>query len=116
MALLLQGGAGFLQHKYLFTAPNSLQFSNTYARGYDRLSNGLALSQEVGIQNMSLNRKINFNFGLEITEAYTKNRRFYDYATQGTDTKSYLDILIALKISWVLPIKSNDKDQPVYFK
>lgn len=116
MALLVQGGAGFLQHKYLFTAPNSLQFSKTYAHGYDRLSNGLALSQEVGIQSMSLSRKINFNFGLEITEAYTKNRRFYDYATQGTDTKSYIDVLIALKIAWLLPIKTSDKDQPVYFK
>ncbi len=116
MSLMLQFGMGFLQHKYLFTAPGALQFSTEYAKGYDRLSNGLSLSQEVGICNFSINRLINFNVGLELTESYTKNRRFYDYATQSTDTKSYLDILLAIKFSWILPIKVTDRDQPVYFK
>ena len=116
LSVLLQAGAGFLQHKYLFSAPNALQFSKEYLKGYDRLSNGFAFSEQAGICNFGLNRLINFNIGIEATQAFTKNRRFYDYATKGTDTKNYLDMLIALKCSWVLPVKAYDKDQPVYFK
>jgi hypothetical protein len=116
VAILLQAGAGFMQHKYLFNAPTSLQFSNEYLSGYDRLSNGFAISEEAGICNLGLNKLINFNIGLEVTEALTKNRRYYDYATMGTDTKTYLDIWVALKCSWVLPINARDKKEPVYFK
>ncbi len=116
LALLFQAGAGFMQHKYLFSAPNSLQFSKAYLKGYDRLSNGFALNEEAGICHLGLKKLINFNIGLEITEAFTKNRRYYDYATQATDTKTYLDIWVALKCCWVLPLKTHDKNEPVYFK
>ncbi len=116
MALMLQGGAGWLQHKYLFSAPNALQFSTAYLKGYDRLSNGWAISEEIGICNLSLSRLINFNVGIELTEAMTKNRRYYDYATGGADTNTYADFIMALKFSWLLPIKANDKTQPIYFK
>lgn len=116
LSILLECGVGFLQHKYLFNAPNTLQFSKEYLKGYDRLSNGLALTQEIGLCNFGLNRLINFNIGIEVTEAFTRNRRYYDYATGGTDTKSYADILYSLKCSWLLPISSQDKKQPLYFK
>ncbi len=116
LALTAQIGVGFLQHKYLFSAPGAMQFNKVYLRGYDRLSNGFALSQQLGLSNLGLKRLINFNIGIEFTEAFTQNRRYYDYGTGGVDTKKYLDIIAALKCSWVLPIKANDKSEPVYFK
>ncbi len=116
LALHFQLGAGFLQHKYLFSAPNSQQFSREYLKGYDRLSNGLSIVQTAGITHLGLRKRINFNLAFELTEAFTRNRRYYDYATMGTDTKSYMDIILSLKGSWILPITTRDKKAPVYFK
>jgi len=116
LALMLQCGAGFLQHRYLFSSTGALQFSSEYKKGYDRLSNGFAISQQIGINHFGLNRLINFKLGIEVTEAFTKNRRYYDYGTGGIDTKNYTDIIIAFKGSWVLPVKATDKKAPVYFK
>jgi hypothetical protein len=115
-SFLVQGGIGILQHKYLFQAANTLQLSSTYLRGYDRLRNGLAISEEAGICHFNLNRRVNFNTGIELTEAFTKNRRYYDYATQSVDDKSYFDMMIAVKVSWILPVKVKDKNEPVYYR
>jgi hypothetical protein len=115
-SFLLQFGAGYLQHKYLFQASNTLQFSGDYLRGYDRLRNGIAVSQEAGICHFNLNRRINFNLVFELTEAITKNRRYYDYATESIDTKSYFDMMSAVKLSWILPVKVMDKSEPVYYR
>jgi hypothetical protein len=114
--VILQAGAGYFQHKNLFSFANSLQFSSTYLRGYDRMRNGIAISEEAGVCHFNLNRLINFNITLEAVEAFTKNSRYYDYATQSFDTKKYTDIYLAIKFAWVLPVKASDKDAPVYFK
>lgn len=110
------GGAGFLQHKYLFRAGGTTQFSTAYLPGYDRMRNGPALCQQVGFHYFSLLRLINFNVSAEVTEAFTKNRRYYDYATRTTDTKNYTDIWVSLKLSWMLPIKTRSGKESLYFQ
>jgi len=104
--LLTMLGAGFLQHRiryYLSESGTVPQISGEYLKGYDRLSNGFALSEYLGYHYLSSNHLVNFNIGLEMSQALTRNRRGYDYAGNTIDQALRLDMLFALKASWILP-------------
>lgn len=99
-------GAGFLQHRiryYLSESGTVPQISGEYLKGYDRLSNGFALSEYAGYHYLSSNHLVNFNIGLEMSQALTRNRRGYDYSVNSLDQGLRVDMLFALKASWILP-------------
>ena len=100
-------GLGFLQHKIRVQEdPQSFvpQITGDYAKGYDRLSNGLMLSEFIGYQHLSKNRLVNFYGGFELTQGFTQNRRDYDFLTMSESDKSNrLDLLYGFKVGWILP-------------
>ncbi len=100
------GGIGFLQHNiWIYIDEVAVpQLSNEYKKGYDRLSNGLMLSQYVGYYLFGNKYFVNFRAGVEVCEAFTKNRRSINFDTQQTDDAARLDMLFNLKLSWNLPI------------
>jgi len=98
-------GVGLLQHKIRIedkgnTAP---QISEDYRKGYDRLTNGLSLTEFLGYINFSNRRLINFMAGFEFTQAFTKSRRDLDFDTMMQDTKSRLDLLFGIRAAWIIP-------------
>ncbi len=99
-------GAGILQHRIRIqddptrTVP---QLTGDYRKGYDRLSNGLALHQFVGYQVLGKDGGVNFVLGLEFFEGFTQNRRDFDFDTRTQNTEGRLDLLIGLRASWTLP-------------
>lgn len=98
---------GFLQHKIYYDVKqrgNLPQISKERIKGYDRLSNGLATSQYLGYHFMSDNRLINFSLGLEVTQAFTQNRRSINHDTGLADPTQRLDILWGLRARWFLPL------------
>lgn len=99
-------GAGFLQHKIRIQNDPQMPtpgLSGDYARGYDRLTNGLALTQFIGYQLYGKNRRTNFFFGLELTEAFTQNRRNADFDTGLAPDTKRTDVLAGLRLGWTLP-------------
>jgi len=102
---LLTGGVGFLQHKIRIDNENNdvPQVSDEYKKGYDHLTNGFALNEFIGYQHYAKNKLMNFYIGVEFTQAFTKNRRTYNYNTMEYDNKSRLDILYSLKVGMVIP-------------
>jgi hypothetical protein len=104
--LMVTIGAGYLQHKInLYDAQQkNASIKGNLVYGYDRLSNGLALSQFVGYLFLSENRLLNFYFGVEATQGFTKSVRKLNYDTGLPDTKQRLDGLYGLKFGWVLPL------------
>jgi hypothetical protein len=104
--IVLSLGAGFIQHKIrIEVIGNNLpQLDKTYKKGYDRLSNGLLLSQNLGYLYLSNNRLLNIYFGLECMEGFTQNRRSFDFDKREKDTKKRLDILYGAKVAWILPV------------
>lgn len=104
--ILTMLGAGILQHRinyYLSESGTVPQISGEYLKGYDRLSNGFSLSEYVGYHYLSSNHLVNFNIGLDMSQALTRNRRVYDYAGNRSDEGLRIDLLFALKASWILP-------------
>ncbi|MCX6291309.1 MAG: hypothetical protein NT126_06045 [Bacteroidetes bacterium] len=104
--LVVTLGAGLLQHKIRIedkrnSAP---QLSDEYKKGYDRLTNGLSVTEFLGYVNFSNRRMVNFMGGFEFTQAFTKNRRDFNFDTMEKDTKSRLDLLFGFRFAWLIPI------------
>lgn len=99
-------GLGLMQHKIrIETIGNNVpQLSTEYKKGYDKLSNGFLLSENIGYLYLSNNRLVNFYVGFECMQGFTKSRRSYDYELMRQDTQKRLDILYGGKIAWILPL------------
>ncbi len=104
--LRLSFGAGFFQHNIRLTdnRGNAVQIAGLYANGYDRLSNGPAISQFIGYQYMSAKKTINFFAGLDLIEGLTKNRRYFNFDTRQIDDAQHFDLLYGVRAGWILTI------------
>ena len=116
--LRIQLGAGLLQHKIrvqkdpLRAVP---QTAGDYAKGYDRLSNGLALQQFIGYHIMSNDGRINFYGGFEFSQAFTRNRRDFDFATLQVDQAERFDTLWGLRVGWILPFYLGKSASEIFY-
>jgi acetyltransferase-like isoleucine patch superfamily enzyme len=112
-------GAGYLRHKIrVQDDPQSFApiLAGDYKQGWDKLTSGLAFTQFVGYQMMSKNRRINFSFGLELTQGFTKNQRDYDFQTRSeTSKETRNDHLIGLRFNWSLPLFFEGKAEEVFY-
>lgn len=99
-------GFGFIQHKIrIETIGNNVpQMNKEYKKGYDRLTNGFLLSENIGYFFLSNNRFTNFYVGLECMQGFTQNRRSYNYDQMMQDTHKRTDLLFGAKVSWLLPL------------
>ncbi len=99
-------GGGVMQHKIRIqpefeTLP---QLEGAYKKGYDRLTNGLCLSQSLGYQHFGNFRFVNFYVGVEVYEGFTQNRRTLNFDTQMRDTQERMDIIGTFVVRWYFPI------------
>lgn len=104
--ILVMAGMGFMEHKIKIEDPDgAVPFvTGDYAKGYDRLTNGLMLYQYVGFLRLDKRKLLNFNAGIEFTEGFTQNRRNYNFDQMQRDESKRVDVLIGLKLAWVLPL------------
>jgi len=110
-------GIGLYQHwiRLQDDFVTAAQLNDPYDKGYDRLSNGLSLTQFVGYQYISKDKRINFYAGFDFLQAFTKNRRYYDFATMGVDTENRTDLMFGLKAGWILPIYIEKSPETIYY-
>ena len=111
-------GAGLLQHKVRVQEdPQAFvpQIAGDNKKGYDRLTNGLALNQFIGYQYLSKNRRINFFVGFDLTQAFTQNRRSWNFDTLGVDTAKRLDLLFGFRAGWSLPFYLGEDPEEIFY-
>jgi hypothetical protein len=103
---LIRGGVGFMQHKIRIETPDNTvpYLDKDYRKGYDKLTNGFALHQFIGYQYLSNKRFVNFFAGFDFYEAFTQNRRSFNYDDLKQDTEKRKDILLGIKVGWILPL------------
>ena len=104
--LMVTIGFGYLQHKInLYDAQQKIAaIKGDRKYGYDRLTAGVSISQFVGYLFLSENRLLNFYFGFESSQTFSKSLRKLNYDTGLPDTKQRLDVLSGLRFGWVLPL------------
>jgi hypothetical protein len=99
-------GGGIVQHKIRIENQGSSvpSIEEDYKKGYDRLSNGFSLTAFAGYMNFGNNRLVNFYAGLELTQAFTQNRRSFNFDTREQDLKKRNDLFLGLRLGWVIPL------------
>ncbi len=102
----IQAGVGLLQHQVKIDNPGNVtpQITGEYAKLYDRLSNGLSLTQTLGYRFFGNRNLTNFYFGLEISEAWTQSRRSWNADDMRQNTDTHLDIIYGIKLGWTIPL------------
>lgn len=99
-------GAGVLRHKIRVQddAGTLTQLTGEYAKGYDRLTGGLALNQFLGYQFLGKTRTINFFAGLEFNQGFTKSLRDWDFAEKKKLEGTRTDLRWGIRVGWTMPI------------
>ncbi len=108
---------GLLQYKTLVHQDGSdiPYIIKDYAKGYDRLSNGFGLSEFIGYLHLDSHEPINFYVGLEFHQAWTRNRRDWNFDLMGPDHSLQRDYLFGLRFGWIFPVNKNTEDTFYYY-
>jgi hypothetical protein len=114
--LLIMGSAGYLQHNIRIEVDNNNtpQLMDDYARGYDRLSSGFAISEFIGYIYLSDKKLTNFYAGIEFTQGWTKSMREYNFDTKQKDDSQKYDCFIGIKIGWIFPLYKRSPEKFYY--
>jgi hypothetical protein len=115
--LLLQIGAGIMQHKIRIDVSqnDAPQLRNDYKKGYDKMCNGPALVEYFGYQHLDNNKRVNFTGGIELIQAWTQSRRAYYFAEGKKPDENRMDVLIGLKLGWIIPIYRKTGNEYYYY-
>lgn len=110
--ILVKAGVGLLQHKIrLEHQVNEInQLDGDYVKGYDRMTNGLVLSQFLGYYYMSNSRLANFFIGVEAYQGFTQSRRGFNFDTQERDDEQRNDMLFGAKVGWIIHLRKRQPD------
>jgi len=112
------GGLGFLQHQIFINTKNQNipQLDEDYKKGYDRLTNGISTKWETSYKFYSKNGKFQIFAGVNITIAYTKNRRLYLFEKmEYTPNISSWDNLLGINSGIIIPIHRNNEEEFHYY-
>jgi hypothetical protein len=109
-------GAGVLRHKIRYQDDNNsvVQIQGDYAKGYDRLTGGLALQQFVGWQHLGKNRRANFIAGFEFQQGFTNTLRDWDFATRSKLDTPRTDLRFGIRLGWILPLYLTKSEEIFY--
>ena len=111
-------GVGFLQHKIRLEFErnaNIPQLDQTYIKGYDRLSNGLAISPALGYFFLGNKRRVNFFASIDYLVGFTQNRRSYNYDQNAADLTKRTDGMFCIRAGWIIPLYERKPDEFYFY-
>jgi hypothetical protein len=110
-------GVGVMRHwMRLLDDTNSVpQIKNDYKAGYDRLTGGLQLQENIGYQIISNNHRLNFILGFEFSQGFTNSLRDVQFDTGYTSFPNRLDLRYAITFTWTLPFYLNQNPADIYY-
>jgi len=114
--IMVSAGGGLLQHKIRIDndGNNTPQILDEYKKGYDKLTNGFATTEFVGVVYYGKQMLVNFYAGVELYQGFTQSRRSYDFNLMGPDLRKRSDNLYSIKVGWIIPIYKRLPD-PFYY-
>jgi hypothetical protein len=116
--IVVMGSVGYFQHKIRIevTENTAPQLKDDYKKGYDRLTDGIGISEFIGYMYISDSRLLNFFAGFEFNQAWTKPGREINFDTMKPDeTTKRFDTLMGLKVGWIIPLFKRLPEKYYYF-
>jgi hypothetical protein len=114
--IILSVAPGFIQHKIWIHANTNTypQLDADYKKGYDRMTNGAMIGGSLGYMYLEKKRFLSFYAGIDFKAGFTQERRNWNFDLMSADTHKRLDMLVGIKLVWVIPVFTN-KDSEVYY-
>jgi len=99
-------GAGYVEHriKFLDYAQIVAALDHSMYKGYDRLSGGIIIRENLGYQFISNNRLTNVKLVLSLSQMMTKNYRGFNYDTGKPDNDLKFNLCFHATLVWILPL------------
>ncbi len=115
--LIILGSAGLLQYKTLIhqDGEDIPYLNGDYKKGYDRLTNGFGISEFIGYFHLGSDEPVNFYVGFEFHQAWTRNRRDWNFDIMGPDDRLRTDFLFGIRFGWLFPVKKHTTDTYYYY-
>ena len=111
-------GVGYLQHQIFIDTKNQNvpQLDEEYKKGYDRLTSGISTKWEASYKYYSPNGKFQMYTGVNMTLAYTKNRRPYLFdQMEYSPTELSWDKLLGINIGVIIPVHRRNEEKFHYY-
>ncbi len=104
--LYITGSVGFIEHKIRIDnqGNNTPQINGDYKKGYDKLTNGLAVKGFVGYMHIGKSQLANFYGGIEYIQSWTQNRRDFNFDSRSAENDARNDNLIGIRVGWIIPL------------
>ncbi len=103
---VVEASLGFIQHKIKIQDKKNTvpALREDYAKGYDRLTNGLAAREFIGYLYVGNHRLVNFFGGVEAVQGWTAGRRDYVFTEMKADNQQRFDLLFGIRVGWIIPL------------
>ncbi|MEA1877406.1 MAG: hypothetical protein U9N86_11125 [Bacteroidota bacterium] len=115
--IMLMMSGGILQYKTLIHQDGNdiPSIIGEYSKGYDRLTNGFGLSEFIGYLYLDSHDPVNFYIGFEFHQAWTQNRRDWNFDIMGPDLTKRKDFLYGIRFGWIFPINKQTHDTYYFY-
>lgn len=115
--LFVDFGGQWLRHKIQIIVPSEeIPWNDKdFLRGYDRMTQGLGITQRVGYRFYGNKRYINFFVAAEFSQNWTRSARAINYDTNTVDDAPRLDILTGFRAGWCLPLYKVAPEKSYYY-
>ncbi len=113
----LKLGATMLQrYVYIKNPENKVAaLTDEYKKGYDRLTSGFGLYQYLGY--IHLQKRLNsFYAGIEATEVFSHRQRDWDFSLMRKDDRRFMDIMVGIRLGWIIPLYRQETQDTFYFR
>lgn len=113
----IQIGVGLMQYWTRIENPDMTapQIKGDYKKMYDRLTNGLSLSQFIGYRYLGDRNLTNFYAGFEFTQGFVQNRRDYNADYDSSSPLQYTATMIGFKVGWIIPLYNKVPKKYYYY-
>ncbi len=110
---------GDLLQRYIFIKnPDNkvAALTDEYKKGYDRLTLGFGAYQFIGYFHVAKHKYASFYFGVEASETFGHRQRKWDFSGMGRDTRPYTDVMVGLKMGWIVSLYKKEYQDTFYFR
>ncbi len=115
--LQIGGGLGYYRShtKFVFDEDQVPQIDGNYTAGYDRLSSGYYLQEQLRIQYLN-NELVSMGIGVNLMQGSSKHLRAYDFATQTPGFQQFTDFSYGANLFITIPIRVQETlPEPDYY-
>jgi hypothetical protein len=115
--ILIKVGGGFLQHniRYETEKREVPQLGDDRKKYFDRRVSGFTFHEFVGYQHLANNGVANFFIGLDLFQAFPKNRRSYNVDKMKAMDEDRTDLLYGIRAGYILSIYESESQERFYY-